>query len=74
MLLDERPATATSDASPYQPCSYTAGCVTLDCCYKEETSGEIESKALFLHPFVDAQTSVSCSFVMRKDTSEIKLN
>jgi len=75
MLLDEKPATAASDTSAFQLCSNTTGCVTLDCCYKDETSGETEPQALVqFHPFVDAQTSISCSFVMRKDTSETKLN
>jgi hypothetical protein len=75
MLLDEKPATAASDTSAFRPCSNATGCVTLDCRYKEETSGETESQALFrFHPFVDAQTSISCSYVMRKDTSETKLN
>ena len=32
-------------------------------------------QALFqFHSFVDAQTSISCFYVMRKDTSETKLN
>jgi len=75
MLLNYKPATAASDTSALQPCSNTTGCVTLDCLYKNETSGETESHALFqFQPFVDAQTSISCSFVMRKDTSETKPN
>ena len=75
MLLDDKPATAASDTSAFQPSSNITDCVTLDCCYKDETIGETESQALFqFHPFVDAQTSISCSFVMRKDGSETKLN
>jgi hypothetical protein len=69
MLLDETPYTAASDTSAFQPYSHThtAGYVTLECCYKNETGGETESLALFqFHPFVDAQTTVSCSFVMRR--------
>jgi hypothetical protein len=44
MLLDENPATAASDTSAFRPCSNATGCVTLDCRYKAETSGETESK------------------------------